>query len=152
MRNQPINEVTALLSGSQVTNPNFVNAQMPRIPTTDVAGIINQNFAQQMGIYQQQSQNQNALMGGLFGLAGGVLRSDRRVKEDIHKIGSVLTVANENQHRLPIYSYNYKDDPTDTPRVGPMAQDVEKIDPRAVRSIGGVKHIDLPRLGSILAA
>jgi Chaperone of endosialidase len=151
MRNQPINEVTALLSGSQVTNPNFVNAQMPRIPTTDVAGIINQNFAQQMGIYQQQSQNANQLMGGVLGLAGGILRSDRRVKEDIHKIGSVLTIANENK-RLPIYSYNYKDDPTDTPRVGPMAQDVEKIDRGAVRSIGGVKHIDVDRLGSILAA
>jgi Chaperone of endosialidase len=150
MRNQPINEVTALLSGSQVTNPNFVNAQMPRIPTTDVAGIINQNFAQQMGIYQQQSQNANQLMGGVLGLAGGILRSDRRVKEDIHKIGSVLT-ANENK-RLPIYSYAYKDDPTDTPRVGPMAQDVEKIDRGAVRSIGGVKHIDVARLGSILAA
>jgi hypothetical protein len=34
-----------------------------------------------------------------------------------------------------------------------MAQDVEKVDPSAVRSFGGVKHIDAPRvMGSILRA
>lgn len=72
-RNQPINEITALLSGSQVSHPNFVNANTSQIPTTDVAGNINQNYNQQLGIWQQQNANSNALMGGLFGLAAGGL-------------------------------------------------------------------------------
>jgi hypothetical protein len=53
---------------------------------------------------------------------------------------------------LPIYSYKYKDDPAQRTRGGPMAQDVEKIDKSAVRTIGGVKHIDIPKLGEILKA
>jgi hypothetical protein len=40
-RNQPINEITALLSGSQINQPRFMGANMPTIPTTDNAGIIN---------------------------------------------------------------------------------------------------------------
>jgi len=67
-RNQPLNEITALLSGSQVSQPNFVPTSMPTIPTTDVAGITQQGFNNQMGIYQQKSQNYSDLMGGLFNL------------------------------------------------------------------------------------
>jgi hypothetical protein len=37
-RNQPLNEITALLSGSQVSQPNFVNAPSPGIAPTDVIG------------------------------------------------------------------------------------------------------------------
>src|SRR5690606_36321083 len=53
-RNQPINEITALVSGSQVSQPNFVNANMPTIPTTDVAGIINQDYQNQLGAWGQK--------------------------------------------------------------------------------------------------
>jgi hypothetical protein len=30
-----------------------------------------------------------------------------------------------------------------------MAQDVEKLEPKAVKTIGGVKHIDVDKMGSI---
>ena len=40
LRNQPINEITSLLSGSQVSMPNFLNTSRPTIPTTDVAGTL----------------------------------------------------------------------------------------------------------------
>src|SRR6185312_3414864 len=43
-RNQPINEITALMSGSQVSNPTFGATPQTTIPTTDTAGIINTNF------------------------------------------------------------------------------------------------------------
>ncbi|MEO1108749.1 MAG: hypothetical protein AAFX90_12580 [Pseudomonadota bacterium] len=72
-RNQPINEITALLSGSQVSHPNFVNANTAQIPTTDVAGNINANYNQQLGIWQQEQANSNALLDGLFGLGGAAL-------------------------------------------------------------------------------
>ena len=165
-RNQPLNEISALMSGSQLQQPNWLNSPTSQIPTTDFAGITNQNFQNQMGIYNAQSQQYSQLMGGLLGLGAGALKaSDRRVKDDIEPLGSVLAVngdapkmatvfaADDDKTELPIYRYSYKDDPSNARHVGPMAQDVEKIDPKAVRNIGGVKHIDTRRvMGSILRA
>lgn len=74
IRNQPINEISALLSGSQVSNPNVAMAQPQGAATTDVAGLINQNYNQRMGAWQQNMQNRQGLLGGLFGLGAGVLR------------------------------------------------------------------------------
>ncbi len=67
-RNQPINEIIGLMSGSQVQQPQFVPTGSAAIPTTDNAGIINSNYDQRLGIWQQQVQSRNALLGGLFGL------------------------------------------------------------------------------------
>lgn len=158
-QNEPINQITSLLSGSQVTNPNFVNTPSNQIATTDTAGLINNSFSQQMNTYQQQNQNYQSMMGGLFGLMGGIgtagmLKSDRNEKENIDRMATVFAADDDGgRHKLPIYSYNYKNDPSNTPRVGPMAQDVEKFMPSAVSHIDGVKHID-PRqvMGSILRA
>lgn len=157
----PINEVTALLSGSQVSQPQWVNTPQTQIPTTDVAGIINQNFNQQLQGYNIQSQ----LLGNIIG-AGGRLAapavapalaamSDRRMKDDIHRVGTIFAAdAEGGKHDLPIHSYTYKSDPTDTPHIGPMAQDVERIDPRAVvHDKRGVKYLHKPRvMGAILRA
>lgn len=68
LRNQPINEITALLSGSQVSQPNFVNPNVSGIPTTDVAGIISNYDQQQMQNYQTQLASRNALLGNIFSL------------------------------------------------------------------------------------
>jgi hypothetical protein len=97
-------------------------------------------------------------IGGILGagsnIAAGYLRSDRDVKKNIHRIGTVFAALPEGaDKKLPIYQYAYKDDPASTKHIGPMAQDVEKIDPGAVRSIGGVKHIQPERvMGNILRA
>jgi hypothetical protein len=157
-RNQPINEITSLLSGSQVMSPNFVTTPTNQIPTTDVAGLINNRFSQDMQNYQTQSQQYQSLMGGILGLggsvAGGAIKSDRRSKENIDRVGTVFAAdVDHDEKKLPIYSYAYKDDPTSTRHIGPMAQDVEKIVPDAVTSIGGRKHIYPDRvMGSILRA
>lgn len=151
-RNQPINEITALLSGSQVQNPNFVNTPNNQMPTVDVAGLINNRFSQDMDTYKQQSANFNSLMGGIFGMMGGMTRSDRRVKEDIDRVGTIFAAGPDGEKPLPIYEYAYKDDPSSTRHVGPMAQDVEKIDKSAVKTRRGVKYIDNTRMGSILKA
>lgn len=64
-RNQPINEITALLSGSQVSNPATMSPSTPQagVGGVDYTGLVNQQ-------YQSQLQNSNAMLGGLFGLAG----------------------------------------------------------------------------------
>jgi hypothetical protein len=162
MRNQPINEITSLLSGSQISNPNFVNTPNNQIPTTDVAGLINTRFSQDMDIYKQESQQQQALMGGIFGMLGGMMKmSDERMKENVVRIGSVFAtdIDHDEPNRsadldrdeapkkeLPIYSYSYKHDPASTRHIGPMAQDVEKIDKRAVKTRGGIKYIEPARV------
>ena len=155
LRNQPINEITALMSGSQVAQPNFVQTPGAQIPTTDIANLVNQNFQQQYQNYAQQSQNYNSLIGGILGLGAGALKaSDERVKDNVVRIGSVFAARPDDARReLPIYSYTYKQDPAERPQVGPMAQDVENIDKGAVKTIKGVKHIDTRRvMGSILRA
>lgn len=73
LRNQPINEITALLSGSQVQTPNFNIAQSAMIPTTDYAGIQQQGFNNQMARYQTQMAPWQQAMGGLFGLGSAAL-------------------------------------------------------------------------------
>lgn len=73
-RNQPINEITALLSGSQVSQPNFVNTPGMNMPTTDYAGIMQQNYANRANAAGQRSQAMGGLFGGLLG-AGANLGS-----------------------------------------------------------------------------
>jgi len=154
-RNQPLNEINALMSGSQVSQPNFVNAPSTQIPTTDYAGITQQGFQNQMGIYGAQNQQYNSTMGGLLGLGAGALKlSDVREKEDISRVGTIFS-SNEagEKDALPTYEYSYKGDPSSTRHIGPMAQDVERHDPKAVVNSGGRKFIKTQRLmGNILRA
>lgn len=69
-RNQPINEITALLSGSQINMPQFDAPQITGPATTDYAGLVT-------NIYGQESQNaadeyaaRTNLYGNLIGGAG----------------------------------------------------------------------------------
>jgi hypothetical protein len=154
-RNQPINEITSLLSGSQVQSPNFLNTPSSQIPTTDVAGLINQNFAQQQSNYNTASQSWNSLMGGILGLGAGALKmSDERTKDNVTKLGTVFSATPRGEDKeLPIYEYSYKADPSKARHVGPMAQDVEKVDRGAVKTIRGTKYIKPDRvMGNILRA
>jgi len=74
-RNQPINEITALMSGSQVSNPSFQNTPSPGVAPTDVIGAQQQALNQQnVGFQAQNAQNQ-AFMSGLFGLGGAGIKA-----------------------------------------------------------------------------
>lgn len=143
-RAQPINEVTALMSGSQVSTPWMGQQQQTNMANTDVAGITNQAFQNQMGIYNAEMNQQNAMMGGIAGLAGNALRfipwSDRRLKKNVVELGT-------DDKGLPVYSWNYKwDDPATY--VGYMADDVRKVYPEAVvRQPNGFDAVDYARIG-----
>lgn len=121
VRNQPINEITALTSGSQVNQPQFVNTPNAGVNGTDVAGLINANAATQNANYQ-------AKLGGLFGLGsaalGGWALSDRRAKTDIKKVGSTPIKG------VNVYTFKYKGSPLQ--QLGAMAQEVQKHVPEAV--------------------
>ena len=72
-RNQPLNEIAALMSGSQVQQPSWLNSPSSQIATTDIGGLINQNFQQQQANYQTQQGAWNSTMGGILGLGAGMI-------------------------------------------------------------------------------
>lgn len=109
-RNQPINELSALLSGSQVGMPQFAATPQTGVGGVDYSGLVNSN-------YQAQSQQAGAMNGGLFGLLGAGLGlfSDRRLKTDIRRVG-------QTDGGTPLYAYRYIwGGPV---QIGVMAQDV----------------------------
>jgi hypothetical protein len=124
-RNQATNEIAALLTGSQVSQPNFVSTPQQNIATTDYAGLTQQDYQNRLSAWQQKQAQNGAMMGGLFGLGSNAIMafSDRRLKENIRKIGK----THDGQ---PLYFYTYKGDTE--PRIGLMAQDVMARDPGAV--------------------
>jgi hypothetical protein len=132
-RSQPINEITALLSGTQVATPNFQVNRPSGIPTTDVGGLINQNFQQRQGNYNTAMSNWQSGIGGLFGM-GAAFLSDERAKTDVRKVGETTDGQN-------IYQYRYK---SGGPyQIGLMAQEVQKRNPDAViRRPDGLLSVD----------
>lgn len=126
-RNQPINEITALLSGSQVSQPNFVGTPNTQMAGTDHAGNVYKSHAAEMDNYKAELQNSQSMMGGLFGMGSSILRalpwSDRRLKRDIARIGT-------GAHGLPLYAFRYIW--SDETHVGYMADEVAQVMPGAV--------------------
>lgn len=142
-RNQPINEISALMGGSAVQNPNFVSTSMPSIPTVDYAGLVQQNYQSKMAAWQQQQASKQSMMGGLFGLgASAIMASDKRLKEDIQPMGK------DPETGVDLYAYRYKGDPKSYPKVvGPMAQDLEKAQPGTTRkTVSGLMAVDLSKV------
>lgn len=121
-RAAPINEITALLSGSQVTSP---AGQSGPTPQTQVGGVDYSGLVQQN--YQNKLQSSGTALGGLFGLAGSLgsaaIASDRRLKTDIKLVGKL-------DNGLNVYSYRYK--AGGATHLGLMADEVEKLHPAAV--------------------
>lgn len=68
LRNQPINEIGALLGTGQVSMPNFVNTSMPQIPTVDRAGLEQAAYSQELANWQTQQE----IMGQILGIGGNI--------------------------------------------------------------------------------
>ena len=125
--NQPLNQITALMSGSQIQAPQFQSytggGQIGAAPVAQAA--TNQ------GNYDTAAYNaQMGALGGLYqglgsiagqGLSAGITKSDIRLKSNIVKVG-------DHPKGFGIYEYDI-----DGHRErGVMAQEVEKIIPEAV--------------------
>lgn len=137
-RNQSINELSALLSGSQVQQPSYVNTPQSQIATTDTAGLINKNYDQRLGIWNQQQQQTQGILGGLMGLGGKLIGlSDDDAKKDKKRLGDV-------DGEMGLWEFRYKNEPKTQPKhVGLMASEVEKEKPSAVkRGKDGLRRVD----------
>jgi hypothetical protein len=72
-RNQPINEITALMSGGQVNQPTFGSTPQTSVANTDVAGITQAGYENSLIPWKQKNAENAAMMGGLFSLGGAAL-------------------------------------------------------------------------------
>lgn len=129
-------------SGMQDHQQNLINADVLRDQqgqTVEMDALRNYlalstGAGSQFGV-QTSTTSQSA---GPFGILGAGLQmlpflSDRRVKEDIRRVG-------ETDGGLPIYTYRYKGG--DTYHMGVMAQDVEAVNPDAVADLpNGLKAV-----------
>lgn len=71
--NEPINRLAALLSNTQVNTPQYQTYTPQGMATTDVQGIIGQNYQQQQQNYQTKMNAANSQLGALFGLGSSAI-------------------------------------------------------------------------------
>ena len=130
-RNQPINEITALLSGGQVSQPNFVPTNSGQIAGTDNGAIIANSDNAKMAAWQEKQAGISSFLGGLGGLFA---LSDENAKEDMEKIA-------ETEDGIGIFKFRYKGDPKT--QIGLKAQEVAKKKPKAVaRGTDGLLRVN----------
>lgn len=129
IRNEPINTLNAIRSGSQVTNPTFGQTA----PGADILGATQAGYNANLASANAQNAAQNQFTSGLMGLGGtlgaAAIMSDIRTKENIKPIGWL-------PNGLPVYEYEYKaewkDEAGHGKFIGVMAQEVEMVQPEAV--------------------
>lgn len=149
-RQTPLNEISALMSGSQVSNPFTAPgyAQNAQVAPAPVFGATQAQGAWDQGLYNVGAAQASNLQQGLFGLAGaGVMAggmamggapkpSDRRLKSNIVRLRT---------HPLGIGWYEY--DIRGTREQGVMADEVEQVRPAAVTTMAdGYKAVYYDRL------
>lgn len=130
-RNQPLNEMNAMLSGNQI------NAPTPQagVAPTDYMGLVGNKYAADT----QQYGNMWNGIGQLAGAAGGWMFSDERLKTDIHATGE------RTEDGIPIKSYRYKGSPM--MHLGVIAQEAKQKRPDAVRrGPGGFMMVNMPEV------
>jgi hypothetical protein len=131
-RNEPLNVLSALRTGSQVTAPSYVNSsQQATTAGADLLGAAGMQYNAAMGDFNQKQAAQQNFNQGLMGLGGaGIMAfSDIRMKENIKQIHWL-------PNGLPVYEYEYKPEFKDIAghgvHIGVMAQEVEMVKPEAV--------------------
>jgi hypothetical protein len=138
LRNQPINEITALMSGGQVTVPQFSQYQGGQVGQVPVGQYMYQSAAQDQQNWATQQQARSQMLGGLFNLGGMAaygMMSDRRLKRGIERLGITA-------NGLDLYSYRYVWDNDNVRHVGVMADEVKAKTPEAVVDRGGFDAVD----------
>lgn len=138
-----VNFLDTMGRGNQQQNQAEINAavlQDQQAQTADLNAIqdylaLTSGVGGMFGVQSSRQSQSPGLLGMLgFGLqAAPLMFSDRRLKENIKKVG-------KTDDGLNVYTYNYKGNPLR--HMGVMAQEVEKVKPGAVGEIGGFKAVD----------
>lgn len=151
---QLANQSAGMSSGLGTNNFNLYNGydQQYLDNMLQALNIYTQGINAQMGLYgqgvgvnAQNNANQNAFTNNMIGMVGNVLRSDRRLKQDIERVGTY-------DNGLPMYEFAYRDAPERRYR-GVMADDVLKVRPEAVIvAADGYQRVNYALLGITLEA
>jgi hypothetical protein len=136
-RQMPLNEISALMSGSQIQNPQFAAYQGQTIAPPPIANAAAQQGAYDQNLYNQQVGTYNTNLAGLYSLAGaGARASDIRLKSNIKRLGT-------HKSGLGIYEY----DIFGRHEVGVMAQEALVLRPDVVlHHPAGFLMVDYGRL------
>jgi hypothetical protein len=125
-RNMPLNELNALLAGTQVGQfqaPSFQASQSAG--GTNYLGAANQQYNAGLDAYNARQSQTQGLMSGLGGLANiGMMFSDRRLKRNVVAVG-------RTDAGLPVYTFRYWWSPK--VHLGVMADEAREMFPEAVR-------------------
>ena len=126
LRNQPLNEISGLMSGSQIQMPQFQGYQGSNVAPAPIFAGAQAAGQGAMDRYGIQSANVNAQNAGLYGLAGtaatgAMMFSDPRLKSNVIRIGT---------HPSGVGVYEY--DIFGNRERGVMADEVEAVMPEAV--------------------
>lgn len=135
-KNQPLNMLNALRSGNQVQMPSFGNvAGGAQVAAAPVYAATNDQYQAQLDRYKSQQSTFGALLGGLGTLGGAAITkwSDRRLKENIQKIGERIS-------GLGLYLFNYIGN--SAPEIGYMADEVEQLYPEAISYLAGFAQVN----------
>jgi hypothetical protein len=136
-RQLPLNEINALMSGSQIQNPQFGAYQGQSITPAPIANATAQQGAYNQNLYNQQVGTYNTNVEGLYNLGGSAARaSDIRLKSNIKRLGT-------HKSGLGIYEY----DIFGRHEVGVMAQEALVLRPDVVlHHPAGFLMVDYGRL------
>jgi hypothetical protein len=138
LRQMPLNELLAMLNGTQINSPQFqpvAGANIQPAPLFQAAQA--QGAADQQG-YQNQMGGWNSLLSGLgsLGSAGITAWSDRRLKSDIVPVGK--TPGGFNVYEYTIFGRRER---------GVMADEVAQVLPSAViRDASGYDMVDYSKV------
>lgn len=149
-----MSQALAQFGAPNMPNSLAVNQPQLNIQPANYIGALQASNTAAMDAYKAQYQANSDMMSGMFGIPTALLGgwssspsggaaitsalgalSDRRLKEDIIKIGELANGLN-------VYSFRYLYDPL--PRVGLMADEVEQIMPEAVGERDGYKTVNYP--------
>ena len=139
-RQTPLNELNALLTGQQVSQPQMPGFQSAgRSETTDYSGAMAATAQHEMDIYNTEQASKDALTSGLMSMgSSAMMMCDIRVKRNLEHIGYY-------DDGIPCYAFQYNWG--EEWFVGPVAQEVELTRPELVMEIDGIKHVDMRGLG-----
>lgn len=142
LRSQPLNELLALSGQSQVQQPQFGSTPQTGVGGTDVAGITNQGYVNNVNAVNQANNSNNQMLGGLFSAGANLLPlafSDERLKENIEPTGEKIA-------GVPVVEWDWKNGSGHGR--GVIAQQLEKKHPEMVDNShpSGFKRVSYGKL------
>jgi predicted secreted protein len=125
-RSGPLNELNALMAGTQVQQPNFnVGTPTGRAATPDLVGAGQSQYDAALDAFSAKNAQRNSDTQAMSSLAALYTFSDKRLKRDIEWLGFTLPSG------IRIYKYRMLGSPSF--EIGVLAQEVEQIMPEAVK-------------------